>query len=127
MSDIPSFRYELLWGERAPRWVANVIELDIFGSWVGGEVASEPLFDPAASGYAAPREPPADPALPYDEAYDEDGQPRPHYAALLEALGDPADARRRGEAPPQRPGRELRRRLRRRLRARPGAAHPHRA
>ena len=31
----------------------------------------------------------ADPPLPYDEAYDEDGSPRPHYAALLEALEDP--------------------------------------
>jgi uncharacterized circularly permuted ATP-grasp superfamily protein len=33
----------------------------------------------------------ADRALPYDEAYDEDGQPRPHYAALLEELGDPSE------------------------------------
>ena len=24
----------------------TAVELDIFGSWVGGEVASEPLFDP---------------------------------------------------------------------------------
>ncbi|HMJ95585.1 MAG TPA: circularly permuted type 2 ATP-grasp protein [Thermoleophilaceae bacterium] len=35
---------------------------------------------------------PADPPLPYDEAYDETGEPRPHYAALLEALGDPTSA-----------------------------------
>ena len=27
---------------------------------------------------------------PYDEAYDTDGEPRPHYAELLGALGDPA-------------------------------------
>jgi uncharacterized circularly permuted ATP-grasp superfamily protein len=27
---------------------------------------------------------------PYDEAYDEGGRPRPHYAQLLDALGDPA-------------------------------------
>jgi uncharacterized circularly permuted ATP-grasp superfamily protein len=27
---------------------------------------------------------------PYDEAYDEHGEPRPHYAELLAALGDPA-------------------------------------
>ncbi len=27
---------------------------------------------------------------PYDEAYDEQGRPRPHYAELLEGLGDPA-------------------------------------
>jgi len=33
----------------------------------------------------------ADRPRPYDEAYDDDGQPRPHYAALLESLGDPAD------------------------------------
>ena len=38
----------------------------------------------AASGYAARREPP-----PYDEAYDESGAPRPQYAELLDALGDP--------------------------------------
>jgi uncharacterized circularly permuted ATP-grasp superfamily protein len=37
--------------------------------------------------------PAADRPLPYDEAYDEDGQPRPHYAALLEELGDPTEAR----------------------------------
>ena len=35
---------------------------------------------------------PADSPLPYDEAYDDDGEPRPHYAALLEALDDPAAA-----------------------------------
>jgi uncharacterized circularly permuted ATP-grasp superfamily protein len=36
---------------------------------------------------------------PYDEAYDESGAPRPHYAPVLDALGDPgavaAEARRR--------------------------------
>ncbi len=30
-------------------------------------------------------------APPYDEAYDEGGRPREHYAPLLEALGDPAE------------------------------------
>jgi uncharacterized circularly permuted ATP-grasp superfamily protein len=35
---------------------------------------------------------PADSLLPYDEAYDDDGKPRPHYAAMLEALDDPAAA-----------------------------------
>ena len=34
--------------------------------------------------------PARDPAAPYNEAYDENGQPRPHYAAVLDALGDPA-------------------------------------
>lgn len=29
---------------------------------------------------------------PYDEAYDESGAPRPHYAGLLAALGDPGAA-----------------------------------
>ena len=29
-------------------------------------------------------------SAPYDEAYDETGEPRPHYAELLAALGDPA-------------------------------------
>jgi uncharacterized circularly permuted ATP-grasp superfamily protein len=29
---------------------------------------------------------------PYDEAYEESGAPRPHYAQLLEALGDPGAA-----------------------------------
>ena len=38
---------------------------------------------------------------PYDEAYQEDGRPRPHYAELLAALDDPAAA-----------GAELKRRLR---------------
>jgi uncharacterized circularly permuted ATP-grasp superfamily protein len=28
---------------------------------------------------------------PYDEAYTDDGEPRPHYAELLGALGDPAE------------------------------------
>jgi len=32
----------------------------------------------------------ADRPRPYDEAYDDKGQPRPHYVALLESLGDPA-------------------------------------
>jgi uncharacterized circularly permuted ATP-grasp superfamily protein len=30
-------------------------------------------------------------SLPYDEAYDERGEPRPHYAGLLGALGDPGE------------------------------------
>jgi hypothetical protein len=30
-------------------------------------------------------------SLPYDEAYDERGEPRPHYAELLGALGDPGE------------------------------------
>ena len=30
---------------------------------------------------------------PYDEAYDERGEPRPHYAELLAALGDPRELR----------------------------------
>ena len=29
-------------------------------------------------------------SAPYDEAYDERGEPRPHYADVLAALGDPA-------------------------------------
>ena len=33
---------------------------------------------------------PANRQRPWDEAYDEDGEPRPHYAALLEALAEPA-------------------------------------
>ena len=33
-----------------------------------------------------------DPPRPYDEAYEDDGEPRPHYAELLAALGDPAAA-----------------------------------
>ena len=32
---------------------------------------------------------------PYDEAYDERGEPRPHYAELLAALGDPGALRER--------------------------------
>jgi uncharacterized circularly permuted ATP-grasp superfamily protein len=32
-------------------------------------------------------------ASPYDEAYDEDGRPRAHYAELLSRLGDPAELR----------------------------------
>ncbi len=28
---------------------------------------------------------------PYDEAYDEEGRPRPQYAGLIDALGDPAE------------------------------------
>ena len=51
---------------------------------------TSPCSTRAASGYAARREPARGPARPYDEAYDEDGEPRPHYAALLEALADPA-------------------------------------
>ncbi|MEA2330375.1 MAG: hypothetical protein QOH58_513 [Thermoleophilaceae bacterium] len=31
------------------------------------------------------------PAPPYDEAYDDSGRPRPHYAQLLDALGDPGE------------------------------------
>jgi 4-methylaminobutanoate oxidase (formaldehyde-forming) len=27
--------------------VGTQVELDIFGSWVGGEIAAEPLFDPS--------------------------------------------------------------------------------
>jgi uncharacterized circularly permuted ATP-grasp superfamily protein len=30
---------------------------------------------------------------PYDEAYDEDGRPRPHYAEILAAIGDPGALR----------------------------------
>ena len=32
-------------------------------------------------------------APPYDEAYDERGEPRPHYAELLASLGDPGALR----------------------------------
>jgi len=45
-----------------------------------------------------PRTPPAS-ARPYDEAYDDSGAPRPHYAQVLHALADPgaaaAEAKRR--------------------------------
>jgi 4-methylaminobutanoate oxidase (formaldehyde-forming) len=27
--------------------IGTAVEVDVFGSWVGGEVAREPLFDPA--------------------------------------------------------------------------------
>jgi hypothetical protein len=30
------------------------VELDIFGSWVGGEVTREPLFDPSGERVRAP-------------------------------------------------------------------------
>ena len=30
-------------------------------------------------------------APPYDEAYEDDGRPRPHYAELLDAVGDPGE------------------------------------
>ena len=46
----------------------------------------------AASGYAAPREPARGRQRPYDEAYDEDGEPRPQYAELLAALDEPGRA-----------------------------------
>ena len=46
----------------------------------------------AAGGYAARREPRPD-RPPYDEAYDERGEPRPHYAELLEAIADPGALR----------------------------------
>jgi 4-methylaminobutanoate oxidase (formaldehyde-forming) len=39
-----SIAYAYLPPERAEPGTA--VELDIFGRWVGGEVASEPLFDP---------------------------------------------------------------------------------
>ncbi|MFL5641548.1 MAG: glycine cleavage T C-terminal barrel domain-containing protein, partial [Chloroflexota bacterium] len=29
--------------------VGNRVEVEIFGAWVGGEVAREPLYDPAGS------------------------------------------------------------------------------
>jgi uncharacterized circularly permuted ATP-grasp superfamily protein len=37
------------------------------------------------------------PAQPYDEAYDEDGRPRPHYEELLAALGNPGELASRVE------------------------------
>jgi uncharacterized circularly permuted ATP-grasp superfamily protein len=36
---------------------------------------------------------PADDPTPYDEAYDERGRPRPHYAELLDGIGDPGALR----------------------------------
>jgi uncharacterized circularly permuted ATP-grasp superfamily protein len=36
---------------------------------------------------------PADDPVPYDEAYDERGEPRPQYAELLAAIGDPGTLR----------------------------------
>lgn len=39
-----SVAYAYLPPDRSDRGTA--VELDIFGSWVGGEVTSEPLFDP---------------------------------------------------------------------------------
>ena len=39
-----SVAYAYLPAERAEPGTA--VELDIFGEWVGGEVAEEPLFDP---------------------------------------------------------------------------------
>ena len=59
---------------------------------------------------------------PYDEAYDDDGSPRPHYAELLARArrpGAPGRARRGRAAQPRGHLRRLPRRL---LRARPGAA-----
>ena len=65
----------------------TAVELDILAA---GRGESRPTaVDPGGERVRATREPAADP-LPYDEAYDEDGQPRPHYAAVLQALGDPA-------------------------------------
>ena len=29
------------------------VEVEIFGEWVGGEVAAEPLYDPTESGFGA--------------------------------------------------------------------------
>jgi uncharacterized circularly permuted ATP-grasp superfamily protein len=37
------------------------------------------------------------PPPPYDEAYEQDGRPRPHYEALLNALADPAQLAERVE------------------------------
>ena len=70
----------------------TAVELDMLRR-LGSEArwTSEPLFDPSGERVRGLRVSPArDPAAPYNEAYDENGQPRPHYAAVLDALGDPA-------------------------------------
>ena len=119
-----SIAYAYLPPERAMPGTA--VEVDIFGE-LGRRARSRAsrCSTRAASGYAAPREPPD--ALPYDEAYDESGQPRPHYAELLAALGDPGAAARRGRSAALARGVSFGGRGRRCVRSRPRAAHPHRA
>ena len=58
------------WSARSP---ARRVELDIFGEWIGGEVAEEPLFDPGQRAGTRLRVSLRDDLPPYDEAYDETG------------------------------------------------------
>jgi hypothetical protein len=43
----PTAVVERLWPGVEAVEPRKVVEVEIFGEWVGGEVAAEPLFDPA--------------------------------------------------------------------------------
>ena len=79
-----SIAYAYLPPEQAEPGTA--VEIDIFGSWVGGEVDERAAVRPGRRAGTRLRV-----SRPYDEAYDERGAPRPHYAA---AAGRPRRSRR---------------------------------